>query len=185
MILGVTGTISSGKGKISDILHKLGFKHHSFSSTIRAIARERKIPIDREHLSKLGQQLAKESPDESLIAKRVIEHILKDKKKGEDHFVIEGIRTAQQVRDMEVFADFVLIGVDAPQEMRWERLKKRGREGDPKTFEEFKKIDDAELQGTGGQEVGKTMKMAEFTIENVNGLEDLEKKIMQIIASLT
>jgi len=186
MIIGVTGTISSGKGKVAEIFRDKGFRHHSFSSEIRQIAKERNIQINRKNLSKLGHDLRLESPHDSILGKRILDTILKEIDKGEKNFVIEGLRDPDEVNSLRKHErerpenKFILIGVDAPQEVRFERMKKRGRQGEPETFEEFKKIDDHETHGNQGQEVGKVMKMADYILKNDKGLEELKKMVEEI-----
>lgn len=186
MIISITGTISSGKGKVAELFRDKGFKHHSFSAEIRQVAKERGIEINRKNLSKLGHDLRIESPKESILGKRLLDKILKEIDGGENNFVIEGLRDSDEVnifRKHELERPeqrFILIGVDAPQEVRFERLKKRGRQGEPETFSEFNEVDDHETKGDQGQEVGKTMKMADYVIQNDEGLEELAQKVDEI-----
>ena len=190
MIIGITGPIGSGKGRVAEFFHKKGFVHHSFSGEIRAIAKERGIEINRKNLIKLGQDLRKESPHRSIIGQNILDNINKDIAEGAQRFVIEGIRDEDEInlfRHHEFESKkmrFILIGVDAPQEMRFERMKSRKRQGDPKTFREFKQIDDAEIRGDGGQEVSKCMKMADYTIKNDGTLKELEKKLQDMLSEI-
>ncbi|MCW4026025.1 MAG: AAA family ATPase [Candidatus Bathyarchaeota archaeon] len=183
MIIAITGTIASGKGKVADILKKKGFEHHSFSSEIRAVAKERGIEVNRLTLSKLGADLRKESPHDSILAKRILEKVKLDK-----DYVVDGLRDMDEVQSLERFEKekgkrFILVGIDADPHIRFERLKKRGRHGDPKTFEEFKKIDDKELEGSAGQEVGKCLEHASYILMNDGDLKDLEKKLDELLSA--
>jgi dephospho-CoA kinase len=183
MIIGITGPISAGKGKVAEFFREKGFVHHSFSAEIREVAKERGIEIMRKNLSKLGHDLRKESPAKSVLGSRILATIEKEVKKEKKRFVLEGIRDADEI---ELFRKheldnksmrFVLIGVDAPQKVRFERMKSRRRHGDPKTFASFKRIDDKEIEGGGGQEVAKCMRMADHIIKNDGTLNDLKKKV--------
>ncbi len=190
MIVGITGTISAGKGKTAEFFKEKGFKHHSFSSTIRAIAKERGIEITRKNLSRLGDELTKEKPDGSIIADKILEKIKEERKKGASKWVLEGIRKPQ---DIKVFREhefdnrkmrFILIGVDAPLEIRFERLRRRGRHGDPETLEEFKKIDEKENKGKAGQQIDRCMAMADYIIINDGTIDELKKKTEKIIKEI-
>ncbi|MBN1544994.1 AAA family ATPase [Candidatus Woesearchaeota archaeon] len=190
MIVGVTGPICAGKGRVVDEFKKLGFVHHSFSAEIRQVAKERGIEINRLSLSKLGHDLRRESPRHSILASRVLAHIHDDMKRGSHRFVVEGMRDFDELfmfREHELEKPdmrFILIGVDAPQELRWKRLKKRARHGDPRTFGEFKRIDDWELSGRGGQEVARCMKMADYMIVNDSTLPELKRKVKGIFREI-
>ena len=72
-----------------------------------------------------------------------------------------------------------VIGVDAPQKVRYERLIKRGKESDPKTWEEFLKVDNRDFfdkNNEMGQRVGQCLEIADFVIYN----EDLDKSMQEI-----
>ncbi|MBW2964995.1 hypothetical protein KY363_06065, partial [Candidatus Woesearchaeota archaeon] len=129
----------------------------------------------------------KESPKVSVLATRVIGQILRDKRQGKHKFVVDGLRDYDELfmfrqhefenPDMR----FILIGIDAPQELRYKRLRHRAREGDPRTFDDFKRIDDLEMKGSAGQEVGKCMKMADYIVQNDGSAEELREKIKKIV----
>lgn len=176
VVIGITGTIASGKGYAATFFHEKGFEHHSASLAIRAIAKERKITINRANLSKLGSKLQKEDP--LAITKRVAKLIAGRKK----YFVVDGIRTMKAVNFYKKHFDFYLIGIDAPIETRFERVKSRGRKGDPKTLSDFKKIDKKEMAPGGGQEVGKCLKAANILIENCGSQKDFEKSLRKSLS---
>ncbi|MFC1741405.1 AAA family ATPase [Nanoarchaeota archaeon] len=187
MIVGITGPICAGKGRTAEIFRKKGFAHHSFSAEIRQVAKERGIEVNRRSLGKLGADLRKESPDFSILGAKVLNHIRKDILKGAHIFVVEGLREFDELylfREHEMENPdfrFVLIGVDSPQELRYRRLRLRKRHGDPETFEEFAEIDNKEIKGGGGQEVGKCMKLADYIIDNSGTIAELENKVNEII----
>lgn len=195
MIVGLTGTIASGKGKVAAYLVRRGFFHHSFSAEIRAIAKERKIPVNRANLCRLGNRLSEESPQVSILATRVIDHLKCDLQKhgavaSSINFVVDGIRTVQQINAIRKFASanrirFLMIGIAAPIALRYQRLRKRKRHGDPKTFASFKKIDESEILGKGGkgQQIAQTLYVCDYIIENTGTVKDLEKKVAFIITS--
>jgi dephospho-CoA kinase len=186
MIVLVTGPIGSGKGKVAEVFRDKGFVHHSFSAEIRQIAKERGIEITRKSLGELGRKLREESPDKSILGNRVLDNIKKEIASGKENFVVEGLRDVAEVKlfrehemekpEMRV----ILIGVDSPQEVRFERLRARGRHGDPETFEEFKEIDDKEIKGGYGQEVGQCMKMADYVLQNDGSLDELREKVEEV-----
>ena len=100
MIVVVTGTIASGKGKGADIIRDLGFEHHSFSREIRAVAKERGITCTRANLSRLGADLRKEKPDGSILGERVLDKI---KKHPDRDFVLDGMRDMEEVEELEAY----------------------------------------------------------------------------------
>ena len=77
---------------------------------------------------------------------------------------------------------FVLAGIDAPIELRFKRLRERNRAGDAKTLEGFKEQEQREnLNNDTNQQLDKTFGMAEKIIVNDGSLEDLHKKIDNLL----
>jgi len=127
----------------------------------------------------LGSDIKKDSKNLGILSKKLLQKIKTNKA------VVDGIRNPGEIRELRKGKEVYIIGVTAPQKLRFKRLRKRGREGDPKTFDEFKRLDNLENRGkTKGQEINKCLKMADFTIVNDSSLDDLKKKIDEILSSL-
>ncbi|MBI2597862.1 MAG: hypothetical protein HYW50_01565 [Candidatus Diapherotrites archaeon] len=80
-----------------------------------------------------------------------------------------------------------LLFIDAPQKVRFERLKERGREGDPKTFEQFLSIEEKEAKSEveTNQQIDSTIPLADITIENDSTIKALHKKIDDALSSFS
>ena len=166
MFIGLTGSISSGKEVVADYLIPKGFVYLSLSNELREIAQKKKITLTRENLQDLGNELRKKDGTE-FLAKRIFEKIKSQQYK---QVVIDSIRNpAEVIFFRKNLKNFFLVSVDAPAKIRFERLLKRNRESDPKTFEGFLKMD-ARDKGKGepenGQQVAKCMGLAKFTLIN-------------------
>lgn len=179
MIIGLTGTMGSGKAEIAKYLKSKGFEHYVYSDILRDIANQKKIEPTRENLQKLGTYIKRKTKNWGILSKRISEKIKSDK------VVVDGIRNIDEIKEFRKKGNFYLIGVDAPQRMRYSRMRKRKREGDPKTFWEFKRLDNIENRGkTKGQEINKCFEMADFMIQNTGSLKELGEKIDQTLVSL-
>lgn len=174
MIIGVVGPIASGKSIVSDMLVKRGFVKLSFSEEVRAEARKRGISIERKQLQDLGNAMrAQEGTD--YWARRLMKHIVPGKQ-----YVIEGIRHPAEVEALRTLSGFVLIGIDAPSEQRYQWIMMRGKDSDPASLEEVKQID-ARDRGIGepasGQQSGAAFTLADHFFVNNMTKNKLEKKI--------
>jgi dCMP deaminase len=172
MIIGITGYYSAGKDSVADHLVKRSFIHNSLSDAIREEAKNRKIKITRENLIKLGNELRKkEGPN--VLAKRAMKKIDTAR-----HHVVTSIRNKNEILALKEMDNFLLIYLRAPIEKRFERLRLRNREEDPKSVEELKQ---KELQEQSidieQQQLHLATKMADVTINNDGTLEDLHKKL--------
>lgn len=183
MIIGVTGRIGSGKGELSKYLAEDGFNKLAFGEEVRKEAISQEIPETRENLQKLGHELRKEQED-CIWTKRLADQI-----KTTHDYIIDGFRYPDQIELFNKrFENFYLIAVDALEELRFERLKKRGREGDPKTWEEFWIQDGRDWVGylsNSGQNTRGCFYLVDEKIENNSTLENFKDKINIAIDSLS
>lgn len=177
MIIGLTGKMGAGKQEVSNYLISKGFSYYRYSDVLRGEAKKRKIEATRENLQKLGNKLREENKDDGIISKMLLKMI-----KG--NAIVDGIRNAAEIDGMRAANDFFLIAVDADAKLRFKRMQSRGREGDPKTFSEFKRLDDYENTGKGTQNIGECIKNADFVVKNEGSLEELNKKIDEILSKL-
>jgi dephospho-CoA kinase len=96
--------------------------------------------------------------------------------------VVTSIRNSGEVEEFRKDSDFVLLNVVAPLEMRYERILRRGREGEESlTLEEFRMKEARELEGSEtGQQLGQVAARADFVVENDSTLEALHEKLEQL-----
>ena len=177
LIIGITGTFASGKDTIADYLEEKGFEHFSLSDELREIAKEKGIDPTRDNLRELGNASRDEfGPD--YLPKRVLQRAKSDK------VLISSIRQPAEIEFLKKQEDFILIGVDAPIEMRFERLKKRNRPGDPRTLEGLKEKEEKEMQSKGKncQKLHQCMQMADFTIANDGNYQELYKEVDRVLS---
>lgn len=179
MIIGLTGSLAAGKGIVSDFFKKIGFVYLSLSNELREIAKERKIELTRKNLQNLGNKM-REEYGISILAKLVSEKI---KNQNYTKAIIDGIRNPAEIIELRKIKDFFLVSVDAPARIRFNRMLERDRESDPKTLEDFLKVD-ARDKGEGetetGQGVRRCMIQADFTLINSETLEEVQKKVQDL-----
>lgn len=176
MIIGLTGSLAAGKGVVSDYLKSMGFVYLSLSDELREIAKVKKIEITRENLQNLGNQLREESGS-GVLAKKVRDKI---KTQMYNKVIIDGIRNPAEILVLKNLKNFFLITIDAPSEIRFKRMVERNRESDPKTWEEFLKVDAKDKgvnEATTGQGVGLCMEQADMMIMNTGNIEDMKQKV--------
>lgn len=179
MIIGLTGTNGAGKGTIGEILKSKGFVYHSLSDVLREELAKRDIEPKRDNLVVVGNEL-RLNYGNRVLAKRILEKIKNNK---EENVIVDSIRNPDEVEELKQEKDFMLIAADAPIEVRYKRIKARGRVGDTTlTFEDFRDQDEREMVGeSASQQIRKCMEMADHLIVNDGTIEDLKKKIEEII----
>jgi dephospho-CoA kinase len=172
-LIGLTGTNCAGKGEVAAFFEKKGYTYFSLSDLIREELRKAGKEASRDNLIKMGNEL-REKNGYDILARLVM-------KKVKGRSVIDSIRHPQEVEYLRKQKDFILLAVDAPVDLRYERAKKRGREESASTLEEFKKKEAEEMTDlTQGQQLHNCLKMADFLVTNDGSLEDLHRKLEEL-----
>jgi len=179
MIIGLTGTNGAGKSTIAEILKSKGFTYNSLSDVLREESAKRGIRPTRDNLVVIGNEL-RMSQGNGVLAKKILEKVRSNKEKKA---IVDSIRNPDEINELRKEKDFMLIAVDAPIETRFERVKARGRTGDKAlTFDDFRYQDEREMVGeSAAQQIRKCIEMADHLIVNDGAIEDLKKKIEEIL----
>ncbi len=180
MIIGLTGTYGSGKDTVADYLEKKkNFIHFSLSDELRKELERRGVPAVRENLIKIGTEL-RGAEGSSVLAKRVAANFAQG-----NNYVITSVRHPAEISELKKHGDFYMVNVDASPEIRFSRIQKRNRKGDPETLEKLLEMEKLESQTSGpGQQLGECRKLADITLLNDTGrLEDLYKNIDEMLLS--
>ncbi len=160
MIIGLTGRIAAGKETLTDFLRKKGFIYLETSKMLAEELEKRGLEITRANMQDLGDEL-REKYGVGALMKMLLEKI----EPGKD-YIFDRLRNPGEAEFLRNNAkDFIFIAVDAPQKIRFERILKRNKPSDPKTWEEFLKVDNRDFfdeTNLMGQRVGKCMEIADF-----------------------
>lgn len=173
--IGVTGKFCCGKDSFANFLvEKKGFKHISLSDILREGLRTEGIEPTRETLQKYGTKL-RELEGNAVLAKKTLEKVNET-----DNYVITSIRNPLEVKELSHSGNFVLVMVDSPDQIRFDRMISRGRkESEPSTLEEFQAAEKKELESDNpsSQQINACLEMAQVNIVNDGTLEEFEELI--------
>lgn len=180
MLVGIAGLNSSGKDTVAEFLENKGFVRKSLSDEIRKESQVRGLELTRENLIKLGNEL-RQTQGNGVLAKRVLAGL---DLRGNYSFV--SIRNPEEVKELKNHRQFFMLFVEADPKTRFERIKKRNRENDPKTFEEFQRVEALELksENDSSQQLRAIQKMADATIQNNGSFEELYEKVEDFLDKL-
>ena len=156
-------------------LRRLGFACHSLSDIVREEAARRGLPPEREHLIRIGNLLRQEG-GAGVLAERILPRL------GQRD-AVDSIRNPTEVEVLRRLPSFLLAGVRAPAELRFERCRARARAGDPESFEEFRARERQE-EGTlpTAQQLSATFKLADVVVDNGGDIGQLHREIDRILA---
>jgi len=177
--VGVTGFNAAGKGEVTEYLKTKGFKSTSLSDILRIEAKSKNLEPTRENLTKLGQTM-RQQLHPGFLAEKALFHI--DPTKSH---VIDSIRHPYEIKILKQhLKPFLLIGVDAPVAMRFERSQVRGRQENAKNLEQFIEREQEEMKNNlNAQQLHHCMEMCDYLIINDGSVEELHSKVDQAILS--
>ncbi len=177
MIIGLTGKNGAGKGEVAKFLQERGFHYFSLSDVLREEAGKEGKPVTRDILVDLGNRLRGEFGP-GVLAEKIFPRLDPEK-----HYVIDSVRHPSEIQVLRRRRDFILANVRAPEKLRFERLKQRGRESDPKTFEAFKQLEtrEAESARKSDQQLDQAIAMADVVLENTGPLKMLHEQVKQVL----
>ena len=185
MIIGLTGKNAAGKGEAANYLKSKEFAYYSLSDVIRDEATKRGLDHSRDSLIKLGNELRKNFAP-NYLAQQInlkINEVLN--KNPKQNFVVDSIRSPFEAKELMKNKNFTLVGIDAPIELRFERLLERNRIGDARTLQDFKLQEEREnLKSNTNQQLDETFKLSQEIIRNDGNLEKLRTKIDDLLNDL-
>src|SRR5258706_1872469 len=167
MIIGLTGKNASGKGEVGEYLKTRGFTFYSLSDVLRDELKKLKKTVTRDNLIWLGNKLRNERGP-SVLADKFLGKIEDDR-----HYVIDSFRNPEEVIAFRRTKEFVLVSVEASPAKRFERIKSRSRENDPKTYDEFLKHESREATNIDPtkQNLDACAEMADHHLQNNGTLQ--------------
>ncbi len=184
MILGITGTNGAGKGSVVNYLvDNKGFIHFSVRERIIDEVKRRGLELNRTNIGETGTSLRREHGANYFTDT----FITIAREQGAENIVIESIRTLAEAAYLREQGGKV-IAVDAPVEVRYERVTSRGSVTDNVSFEDFRFQEDAEyrpkdISDSTQMNVLGVIETADHVIINDGSLEELHTQIDAVLAS--
>ncbi|PYT17225.1 MAG: hypothetical protein DMF51_02980 [Acidobacteria bacterium] len=170
LVVGLTGPNASGKGEVAKFLAAHGFSVFSLSDAVREEATLRGLDHSRDNLIRVGVEM-RSRDGSGALARSILPRL-------ERLAVVDSIRNPGEVEVLRTLPRFLLLGVDAPQPLRFQRSARRGRPGDGATLEEFARKEVLENSGTeAGQQLLKTLALADLVVCNDQTIAALHVKV--------
>lgn len=182
LVIGITGTLGSGKGTVVEYLVKnKGFLHYSVRQFLLEEIRKRGLEENRDSMVVVANSLRKANTP-SFITDTLYERASSAGRNS----VIESIRTPGEIISLRSKAMFYLLAVDADPEIRFERILQRDSETDNISFETFLENEDREMSAKDPfkQNLRECIRMADFYLTNNKTKEELYEKTEMILEKI-
>lgn len=179
MVIGITGTIGSGKDTLMELLKtEYGFKHFSVRNYLIEKLEEEGEEVNRLTMSMLANKLREENHPAYLA-----EELFKRAQQEGGHSVIESIRTPGEVEFLKKHSDFILFAVDADPNLRYERVQERKSVTDRIDFNTFMSEEQKEMQNEEPhmQNLATCIRISDYKFRNNSTIEMFYKRITKVI----
>ena len=173
-IVGLTGELCAGKDTFAEYLvNSRGFIHISLSDILREDLRRQGMPVTRENLVWLGNDLRLKLGG-GVLSERALSKALDGR-----NYIITSIGTVEEIAALHRHPRFRLVFLDAPEQRRYEWFSARKREEEKTNLEEFQKLQHKERTGGGAKfrETDNCKREADLIISNDGTKEELYTKI--------
>lgn len=164
IIVGLVGTIGSGKTTVAQKLEHEGFINLRFSLPLEREILARALTLERINYQNVADDLRKTKGADYLSNLLLQEADKKDSKE----FVIDGFRNPAEIKPFRERGNFILIGLDTDLKVRFQRLVNKSNERSPKNWQDFQKQenrDNGEGEPQWGQNIFGCLKEADFIID--------------------
>jgi dephospho-CoA kinase len=181
----LTGPMAAGKGTLEKWAEARSIPFVSMSELIEEQAGQPKEEIGREGMQDFANaQRRAHGPD--VYARKAAEHL--DTNEG-SLAIIDGMRNIHECEYFHAHYRTIVIGIvpESP-DQEFEKVKERGRPGDPQTKEQFEQVRQRELghgESEEGQQVAACLDVADAVIVHAGGEGDHEALVQRFEAILS
>lgn len=174
-IIGLAGTFSSGKDTLAKILSsQFKFVHISTSDIVRELSMVRYGSIDRVYLQKISNEYRQNFCNDYFATEAYKRYLLLDKKEKGSGLIISGMRSVGEAQKIHELGG-ILVFVDAPIRVRYNRAKLRARDSEISSFEDFKASEAKEWSENYGSETKHNLKgikeISDIKLDNSTDLD--------------
>jgi dephospho-CoA kinase len=176
-IIAFTGMPFSGKSEAVKIAKDMGFQVVRMGDAVWNEVAKRGLELTDENVGNVADSMRRESGMD-IWARRTMDRI--NTLIDEDCIVIDGVRNSEEIDFFrkKLGDDFLLIAVDASDEIRKKRAMSRNRKDDSKNLSDIEERDRRELRWG----MGSVIASADVIIENDNTLKKFHKKVHDFLS---
>ena len=173
MVIGLTGKKLSGKGTIAKhLVEERQAKVFRFSQALTDILVRLHKDNSRSNLVALGSSL-REAFGNTVLAESLLHEITQS---SADIKVVDGVRYVEEYTMLTQLPDFVLVYIEAPTEMRFQRTRNRAEKSDEQrmTLQEFtnRENDATEVH------IDRLREKSDYVVANITSIQEFTQSFV-------
>jgi dephospho-CoA kinase len=178
-IIAFTGMPASGKSEAVQLAKDKGIPVIRMGDMVWEETKRQAKPLDDKNVGEIANSM-REKHGMDIWAKRTVEKIRSLKKSP--LLVIDGVRNMEEIEyfKQELGMDFLVIAIDAPDELRRKRAISRGRTDDSKNLKDLEERDKREIRWG----LQKVIADADIVIPNNGNIENFKKQVLTVLKKL-
>lgn len=178
-IIAFTGMPASGKTEAVQLAKDKGIPVIRMGDLVWEETKRQGKPLNDKNVGSIASSMRKEY-GMNIWAKRSVEKIHSMKKSS--HLVIDGVRNMEEIEffKKELGMDFLVVAIDAPDELRRKRVIARGRTDDSKNLKDLVERDKREICWG----LQKVIADADIVIPNNGSLDQFRKQVLTLFNKL-
>lgn len=168
-IIVLAGLPGAGKSVVANVARELGLPVISLGDVVRDEVTQRGLEPTLENVLGVANELRRKFGRDA-IAKLALERIVRACNSS-CIIVVDGVRSLDEVEaiNKQIDKKVFILAIHSSQKTRFERILARGRQGDPRTLEDFRRRDFEELSWG----LGNVIALADKVIVNEGRIEEL------------
>ncbi len=178
LLILLVGLPGAGKEEFVKVAQERGYKIIRMGDVVREFVVSQGLELRDDIVGGIASEERKKH-GKDIWARRTLEKIKKGVAK---RIVIDGIRSMDEVEvfKKELGKNAILVGIFAPRKLRFERIKKRGREDDISSWEEFVRREKRELSWG----LGEVFALSDEMLLNTSSLEEFRENVFRFLRAL-
>jgi dephospho-CoA kinase len=175
-VITIAGMPGAGKGFVSSAASARGIPVFVCGDVIREETARRGLPPTPENMGAVMLDI-RQQEGPAVVAERLIPKL---EASSSQMGIVEGVRSMAEVDALRKHHAVTIVAVHASPKTRYDRLVKRGRSDDPKSWEEFLDRDSREL-GVG---IGNVIALAQEMLVNEGSAEDFQAASERVVSKV-
>ncbi|MEM0026328.1 MAG: AAA family ATPase [Ignisphaera sp.] len=169
VVIVLAGLPGAGKSVVANVARELGLPVVSLGDVVREEVAQRGLEPTLENILNIANELRRKFGKDA-IAKLALDRIARACSSS-CIVIVDGVRSLDEIETIgkQVDKKVFILAIHSSQKTRFERILARGRQGDPRTLEDFRRRDLEELSWG----LGNVIALADKIIINEGRIEEL------------